>query len=331
MTESDDPERFILLLLDGFSLVSLSCVLEPLLQANHLLASTRYEWTLVSESGDPVTCSNGITFPVTGGLSETSRSDTVMVLGGDVSGASTSDRITGWLREQSLRGRRIVAMSSAPAILAEAGLLNGRSATISWDFRDSFREEHPDIDLQPAPYLIQNNIITVSGGIVALDLMLRLISERHGEILAHGLSRRLVEPRSDIGQQSTGHLPHDPRPTRHPKMAAVIRSMEDNTEEPLPLTEIARQENISVRQLERLFRRHLNRSPKRFYVELRLQKARNLLQQTDLPVIEVALACGFQSASHFSRWYKFQFGISPYNDRISQSRSAVSMVPGTIL
>jgi transcriptional regulator GlxA family with amidase domain len=102
---------------------------------------------------------------------------------------------------------------------------------------------------------------------------------------------------------------------RHPKLVAVVQRMEGAIEDPVSPADLATEAGMSTRQLERLFRRYLNRSPKRYYMELRLQKARSLLLQTDMSVINVALACGFTSPSHFSKCYRAQFGRTPYRER----------------
>ena len=102
---------------------------------------------------------------------------------------------------------------------------------------------------------------------------------------------------------------------RHPKLSMVIQMMEENIEFPISPSVLAADVIMSTRQLERLFRRYLNRSPKRYYMELRLNRARNLLMQTDMSVINVALACGFTSPSHFSKCYRSHFGTTPYRER----------------
>ena len=111
---------------------------------------------------------------------------------------------------------------------------------------------------------------------------------------------------------------------RHPKLVGIIEKMEENLEEPLSPSLLAKQAGLSTRQLERLFRRYVDRSPKRYYLELRLKKARSLLLQTDMSVINVALACGFASPSHFSKCYRSHYNTTPYRERGTQG-----MVPGT--
>jgi transcriptional regulator GlxA family with amidase domain len=112
---------------------------------------------------------------------------------------------------------------------------------------------------------------------------------------------------------------------RHPKLSQVIQMMEGNIEDPMSPADLAEEVGMSTRQLERLFRRYLNRSPKRYYMELRLQKARNLLMQTDMSVINVALACGFASPSHFSKCYRSHYNTTPYRERGTQGNPTPPM------
>jgi len=145
--------------------------------------------------------------------------------------------------------------------------------------------------------------------------MLKLIARRHGADLANLVADQMIHTaiRSDKDEQRLSI------PTRigvrHPKLATVIHAMEDSIEEPISPSLLAEDVGMSTRQLERLFRRYLNRSPKRYYMEMRLAKARNLLQQTDMSVINVALACGFASPSHFSKCYRALYRTTPYRER----------------
>jgi transcriptional regulator GlxA family with amidase domain len=149
--------------------------------------------------------------------------------------------------------------------------------------------------------------------------MLTLVAQDHGPEIANAVADQQIYTsiRTDRDQQRLSV------PTRigvrHPKLAQVIHEMEANIEDPVSPAELAKQVGLSTRQLERLFRRYLNRSPKRYYMELRLGKARNLLMQTDMSVINVALACGFTSPSHFSKCYRAHYETTPYRERGSHS------------
>ncbi len=311
-------DRWIFVLLDRFAMLPLCCALDALQVTNRLLSEPAHDWIVTSRDGHPVTATNGQKIVADSALAETAPDDVIVVCGGESIRSPDEGTTISWLRRQSRQGGRIVAVASAPTLLARAGLLTDRTVTISDTCRAGFREEFPAIDLSTAPYMIQGRIVTVAGGIAMLDLMIALLAEHHGDLLAHSLTRAMGQNQSLIGNWGLNTSVNSSEILRHPKMAAVIQLMEDNTEDPLSLSHLASKVGISTRQLERLFRRYLSLSPKRYYMQIRLDKARNLLRQTDMPVIEIAIACGFQSPSHFARWYKFQYGLSPYRDRFMQ-------------
>jgi AraC family transcriptional regulator, glycine betaine-responsive activator len=166
--------------------------------------------------------------------------------------------------------------------------------------------------------VMDGNRWSTAGGISSIDLMLRIIAADHGEDMANNVADLMIYStiRTD---QDTQRLSVPTRiGVRHPKLSQVIHMMEGNIEDPMSPADLAEDVGMSTRQLERLFARYLNRSPKRYYMELRLQKARNLLLQTDMSVINVALACGFASPSHFSKCYRSHYNTTPYRERGSQ-------------
>lgn len=259
--------------------------------------------------------SNGVTFQLDGDLSELSRDDMLMICGGlDVAQASNK-KILNWIRREARRGVTVAGICTAGWTLARAGLLDGKKATIHWENQDSFSEEFDQVELTKSVFVIDGNRITTAGGTSSIDLLLKLIADDHGEDLASAVADQLVYS-SIRTDQDTQRLSVPTRiGVRHPKLGRVIQEMEANIEEPISPSILARDVDMSTRQLERLFRRYLNRSPKRYYMELRLQKARNLLMQTDMSVINVALACGFTSPSHFSKCYRAQYQTTPYRER----------------
>ena len=203
--------------------------------------------------------------------------------------------------------------------MAKAGLLNGRRATIHWENQDSFTEDFDEVELTKSVFIKDGKFMTTAGGTSSIDLMLKLIAEDFGEDLANAVADQLIYS-SIRTDQDTQRLSVPTRiGVRHPKLSQVIQMMETNIEEPISPSLLAKYVGMSTRQLERLFRRYLNRSPKRYYMELRLQKARNLLMQTDMSVINVALACGFASPSHFSKCYRAHYQTTPYRERGSLS------------
>ena len=317
-------KRFIFLLLDNFSLISYACAVEPLRLANRYHSSDFYEWKSASESGKTAECSAGTNFQVDMGLEETNRGDTIIICGGINVKDHTSKAILNWLRREARRGVHIGALCTASYVLAKAGLLNGKTATIHWENYDSFEEEFDEVALSKSVFVVDENRSSSAGGIASIDLILRFVSDDLGQDLANTVADQLIY--NAIRTERDGQRLSIPTRigVRHPKLSLVIQMMEKNIEEPISPSILAREVGMSTRQLERLFRRYLNRSPKRYYMELRLQKARNLLMQTEMSVINVALACGFASPSHFSKCYRSHYNTTPYRERGSQgSRNVI--------
>lgn len=315
------PKRFVFLLLPKFTLLSFASALECLRIANRMANKELYSWTLVGEGGDIVECSAGTTFKVDKDLEEFARDDTVVVCGGvDVHNVSTK-KVLNWLRREARRGAQIAGLCTSAFTLAKAGLLDGKRATIHWENQDSFSEEFDEVELTKSVFVIDGNRMTTAGGTSSIDLFLQLIANDHGEELANAVADQQIYS-SIRTDQDTQRLSIPTRiGVRHPKLSKVIYMMENNIEEPISPSLLAKDVGMSTRQLERLFRRYLNRSPKRYYMEIRLSKARNLLMQTDMSVINVALACGFASPSHFSKCYRAHYNTTPYRERGAHSKT----------
>jgi transcriptional regulator GlxA family with amidase domain len=271
------------------------------------------------EGGEGVRCSAGSVFKLDGDLGELSRDDTMMICSGVNVQKFTTKKLLGWVRREARKGIPVAGLCTAAYTLAKAGLLDDKRATIHWENHDSFSEEFPEVELTKSVFVVDGNRLTTAGGTSSLDLMLKLIAKDLGEDLANAVADQLIYS-SIRTDQDTQRLSVPTRiGVRHPKLSQVIQIMEGNIEEPISPSILAKDVGMSTRQLERLFRRYLNRSPKRYYMELRLQKARNLLMQTDMSVINVALACGFASPSHFSKCYRAHYDTTPYRERGSHA------------
>jgi len=318
-TAQTAPTRYVFVLLDNFTLLCFSAAVESLRIANRMAGEPLYDWVLAGEGGTTVACSAGAEFKVDMDLEELRRDDVVMLCGGINVQAATTKKILSWLRRESRRGLKVAGLCTAAYSVAKAGLLDGKRATIHWENHDSFLEEFDEVELTKSVFVVDGNRMTTAGGTSSIDLMLKLIADDHGEKLANSVADQLIYS-SIRTDQDTQRLSVPTRiGVRHPKLSQVIQMMEANIEEPISPSILAKDVGMSTRQLERLFRRYLNRSPKRYYMELRLQKARNLLMQTDMTVINVALACGFASPSHFSKCYRAHYNTTPYRERGAQS------------
>jgi len=311
-------KRFVFLLLPNYSLIAFANAVEALRLANRMSRQELYSWTLATEDGAPVACSSGLSFGVNSGLEELLREDTVLVCGGARVKLAVNQKLMNWARREARRGVAFGGLCTGTYLLARAGLLQGRRATIHWENRESLIEEFPDLEVSTAVYVVDHNRYSAAGGAAAADLMLKLISKDHGTDLANAVADQMIYTTARTNKDEQRLSIPTRIGVRHPKLGGVIKMMEGNLEDPISPPELAAQAGMSTRQLERLFRRYLNRSPKRYYMELRLQKARNLLMQTDMSVINVALASGFASPSHFSKCYRAHFNTTPYRERGAQ-------------
>ncbi len=311
----NDPKRFVFVLMDDFTLLSFASSLDALRIANRMANKPLYSWSFIGEGGETVSCSAGTSFQLDSDLIELKRDDVVMLCGGMKIQHNTTKRLLNWIRREARKGIAFAGLCTAAYPLAKAGLLDGRRATIHWENQDSFAEEFDEVILTKSVFVADGPRMTTAGGTSSIDLMLKLIADDHGEELANAVADQMIYS-SIRTDQDTQRLSVPTRiGVRHPKLSQVIQMMETNIEEPISPSLLAKQVGMSTRQLERLFRRYLSRSPKRYYMELRLQKARNLLMQTDMSVINVALACGFASPSHFSKCYRSHYDTTPYRER----------------
>jgi len=317
------PKRFVFLLLDQFTMLSFASAIEPLRIANRVIGQPAYCWALTGEATaeegpGKVTCSNGASFQLDVALPEVARDDTILVCGGIDVQRGTTKGILAWLRREARRGVTIGGLCTGTYALAKAGLLDGKRATIHWENQDGFLEEFERVRLTKSIFVIDGNRMSTAGGTASLDMMLKIISTDHGDDVANTVADQLIYSTIRTDQDSQRLSIPTRIGVRHPKLSQVIQMMEKAIEEPISPADLAEDVGMSTRQLERLFRRYLNRSPKRYYMELRLSKARNLLLQTDMSVINVALACGFASPSHFSKCYRAHYSTTPYRERGTQ-------------
>lgn len=320
------PQKLALILLPEFTMMPVTAAIEPMRLANRFSEKMLYKWTTHSVDGAPVAASNGMVMNVQGDV-ETVPADAIIIMCGGLNIQRHADkRVISWLRKISRRGGQIGAVCTGAHVLAEAGLLDGFKCTIHWENLPGFTEAFPDIDATGGLFEIDGDRFTSAGGTTAIDMMLTMIASQHGPELAASVAETILH--SPIRHHSENQRMSLPARigARHPKLVSIIEKMESNLEDPLSPSILAKQAGLSTRQLERLFRRYVDRSPKRYYLELRLKKARSLLLQTDMSVINVALACGFSSPSHFSKCYRAFYGRTPYRERgvpvIEQARPA---------
>jgi transcriptional regulator GlxA family with amidase domain len=304
------------LLVPGFALMSYAAAIEPLRAANLLSGKELYRWWHAAPGGKPIMASNGVAIIPDYGTSADRNADMVFVCAGGNPAIFDDKTVFAWLRRLARKGVTIGGISGGPYILAKAGLLGERRATLHWEHMPAFREAFPDVTVVPSLFEIDGNRITCSGGISALDMMVALIERDHGRQLAASVGDWFLHThiREGFGPQRM-----DLRyrlGVADEKLLSVLRVMERSIETPLPRAQLAREAGISLRQLERLFERQVGHGIHSHYRWLRLERARQLLRETTLPVLDVALATGFASSSQFARAYSRAFGEPPSATRM---------------
>jgi transcriptional regulator GlxA family with amidase domain len=314
--------KYAFLTLPNYSLIAVANALEPLRMANRLVGSEVYEWSVISVDGRAVDASSGLTLSPTHALEKLGPVDILFVCGGvNVRDAVSPGLLTALKR---LADRRVPlgALCTGGYALAKAGLLDNFSATIHWENLSALREEFPRVRISDQLFTIDRDRFTCSGGTAPLDLMLNLIQVKLGPRISQLVSEQFIvdRVRKDTDRQ---YVPLRAQVgVSHRGLIRVAQLMEENIEKPLSLEKIAKTTGLSRRQIERLFKRDLNCVPKHYYLEMRLRRARELLLQTAMPIMDITTACGFQSPPHFSKCYRMQFGHPPSAERKIGERRA---------
>jgi transcriptional regulator GlxA family with amidase domain len=303
------------LTLNNFSMIAFSNALEILRMANYLLGEEAYQWSVCTVDGQTVTASNGLAFAKTTMLDPAHMPDVLLVCGGvDIQHAVNHDVIK-LLTHASKYNMWLGGLCTGSYALAKAGLLDGYKCTIHWENMASLCEQFSAINFMEELFVIDRNRCTCAGGTAPLDLMLAFVAARFGKNLVAEISDQfmVVRARDSKDQQ---HIPVAARVGySHKALVEVSALMEANIDEPLTLDDLARLAGLSQRHLQRMFRHTLNMTPMHYYLNLRLRRARALLLQTEMSIMSVTVACGFQSSCHFSKSYRTLFGYSPSMER----------------
>lgn len=311
------PRQVAFVLLEHFSMMAFTSAVDALVTANLLSRAELYRCRTFSVDGGGVASDLGIQITVDAPLEALVPEDLdqLILCGGFRTPLVVPPRLRARLREAARQpGLILGGLWNGSYLLARAGLLDGYACTVHPENRAGLEESCPQVDLQPSPYVIDRDRASCAGASSALGMMLELLRRQQGAELVRGIEELLSCDR-------VGEVPERPMPSLvaspllPPTLQAVLELMESNIEEPLALDELARYVGRSRRQIDRLFQRHLGTTPSRYYLELRITRARRLLLQTNQPITSVAVACGFVCATHFSHCYREFFGVSPRQAR----------------
>ena len=310
--------RIALIVTPHFNIAATMGFLDPFRAANYLAGRTLFRWDICSDRGGPCPASNGAHLE-TRRLSEIgeTRHDLMVISSSWTPEAHASKAVLGALRRAARAGAMICGLDTGAFVLARAGVLEGHRATCHYEHIDAFSETYPEVELLEDLMVFDGRRATCCGGSAALDFGLILLGRMQGDGLANDAAKYLCHAHIRPPGTRQADPQAEPIGARAPEvLRRAIGIMEQHLETPLPLPELSRRARVSQRHLDRLFRAHVQASPAQYYRNIRLDRARGLVTQTDMSMAEVAQASGFARQDHFARAYKARFGLPPSRDRI---------------
>ncbi len=304
------PRTFLFVLLPDFPLYAVVPATEALRIANQNSGLSLYDWRFVSARGGAVRSSNGMAIEATVAIEAAGVPDCIIVCGGNEPTQHLGKPLLAWIRRLAAHGVLLGALDTGAFALGAAGVLRDRAITLHWEARPVFLDMFPNVVVKEQIVVIDRNIVTAAGGTASLDLMLILIEKAHGARLAQVVANAFVHGR-----------PRPPETLQRPDLSQAgddqtvfrraIRLMAANIAFPLGIADLCAELKTSRRRLERAFANQIGRSPAAYYVDIRLQTAREQLFYSNNPVAHIAEVAGFQSNAHFCRAFRKHFGASP--------------------
>lgn len=311
----DRTSQVLFVFVGEFTHLAFSNALEPLRIANRMSGERLYSWSFMSEDGAPVTASNEVRMMVDHSFADVVKYDYLFLVPGNDLRDHIDKPLLALLRRARYQGATIATFCSGAFAFAEAGLLEDQEAALHWEFHAPFKEEFPQVHLSNAVFIKNGPVMTAAGGQAAADLVLSLIQDTHGRALAETVSDQMLYNTVRQGGAPQRVSFQARYGIRSEKLSQAIQIMERDLDQIITMSDVAEESGVSNRQLERLFKRYLDVTPKKYLMSLRLAKGRQLLQETEMSVTEVTLACGFENPSHFSRLYRQTFGVTPREQR----------------
>lgn len=312
---ADQPFRFGFLLVPDFTLIGFGSAVDPLRLANMVAQRKLYEFAVISEDGQAVRSSDGIRVQADCAIHNAPPLDALLLVGPNPIPPAGIELLLRWLRRLAGSGVALGGIDTGSYFLARAGLLDGYRCTIHWEDMDALVDRFPRLIVSNKLFEVDRDRCSCSGGIAPVEMMIHLIGLGvGGRRLAAAVTELLVCDNRGPDEKQRIPLRGIIGPG-HPKLVEAVTIMECNIEEPLSMDEVAGHVQLSARQLERLFREHLQRTPSQYYLQLRLDRAHQLLTRTNRPLSDIAMASGFISLAHFSHRYSAAFGVSPGAER----------------
>jgi transcriptional regulator GlxA family with amidase domain len=311
IAETGRKTAFGFLLLDGFSQLAFAAAVETLARANATVGWGCYSWTIVTPDGFPAESLAGTMLAPCGQVDRLPRHTALVVLGGSSLSDERRRRVIACLRREVAHGRQILGIADAVILMAEAGVFAGIPCAVHWRYATCFAERFPEVEVQVSAF-VRARHSTISGCMATADFFLEQIRSDLGEAVARTVADHITHRSVRGGDAPQTGSDASRIGARNPAILRVVRVMEENLASPPSVEVLATVAGMSVRHLERQFQIIFNATPLKFFLRLRLDCARDLVFETDLPLDDIAEITGFSSAHSLSRKYKKVFGTSPF-------------------
>jgi transcriptional regulator GlxA family with amidase domain len=309
------PVKVGFFLVPKFPMLAFSAAIEALRVANWVSGKNLYSWTLISEDGAPVVPSSGIAMAAQAAMKDVDRFPILMAIAGIDGNKYFNKKVFAWLRRMARNRTVMGGIGTGAYLLARSGLLDGYRCTIHWEEFDNFAREFPNLRLTADLFEVDRDRMTCPGGTASLDMIFHLIEQQHGRDLSWQIADEIIHHQVRSGDDPQRMSLRSRTRIGDSRLLAAISAMETHLEDPISLRKLCKISGLSPRHLQRLFTETMGRSPTAFYRELRLHRARKMLMHGSKSILDVAVANGFVSGSHFTRCYRAHFGRAPREER----------------
>lgn len=271
-----------------------------------------YEVFYCAQAAGRIHSDQGIAIDVPLGLEAMETADIVIVPAWSDPGLATPAAVAQALQRASARGAQVVGLCLGAFVLGDAGLLDGRSSTTHWAFRELFQQRFPKTDFHPdVLYVDDGNVVTSAGTVAAIDCCLNLVRQRQGAEVANQVARKLVTPAHRPGGQAQYiEKPVPSLPSEH-RLPGVLEWAREHLSQPLTVDALADVAHMSRRTFTRRFRESTGTTVVRWLASERVARAQQLLETTDLPIEQVAAQAGYGSALSLRQNFAAQVLTSP--------------------
>ncbi len=320
MQETDQsPANIDLLILDDATMLTVASVIDPLRAANRLSDKRLFNWNIHSPGGESIQLMGGFQIAANAAFASAGETaannagsaDCLIIIASFNHHQHATPRLIQQIRKHAPRYAMICGVEAGPWLLARAGIVTRHRITTHWEDLEEIAQRYPDLTVLADRYVTDGKIWTCGGASPALDMMLKLIEMRHGRSIALEVASVFIYDQMHAATDSQPNLSLGRLENDEPRIARAVRIMEKNIDAPLPIAKIAAQIPVSVKMMEILFRRHLQITPAKYYLRLRLNAARKLLLDSRLSILDISIRCGFESQSSFSRCFRSRYGQSP--------------------